>query len=298
MAEGLAALDSVDLTIIGNVADDEEFHGLWVSPDIDTLTYSLAGIIDRDKGWGVADEGLRALETLQVLGEETWMTLGDRDFGLHIYRTMRRARGDRPSQIAADVARAFGVACRIVLSTDDAVQTRIRTPEGWLQFQEYFVRERCRPEVLDVDYAGIDKARPTAEALHALDTAEIIVIAPSNPVVSIAPILRIPGMTEALRASSARKIAISPLIAGKTVKGPAAEMMRTLKLRPDAAGVAEFYRDLVDVFVIDHRDTALADDIEALGQAAHATDILMQDQAGKARLAAEIVQWAMEGTAQ
>ena len=185
-----AALEQVDLTVIGNVADDEAFHGLWVSPDIDTLTYSLAGLINREQGWGVADEGLRALDVLKTLGQDTWMTLGDRDLGLHIYRTMRRAAGDRPSQIAQDIAVQFGVTAQIVLPTDDTIQTRVQTDAGWISFQEYFVREKCVPDVRALQFDGIEAARPTPEALTAIKNANLIVIAPSNPLVSIAPILK------------------------------------------------------------------------------------------------------------
>ncbi|WPY94392.1 2-phospho-L-lactate transferase [Limimaricola variabilis] len=293
MAEGLAAHDDVALSVIGNVADDESFHGLWVSPDIDTLTYSLAGRIDRNQGWGVADEGHRALETLKLLGAETWMSLGDRDFGLHIHRTMRRARGDRPSNIARDVARAFGVAPAILLPTDDVVQTRLRTTDGrWLSFQEYFVRERCAPEIREIAFSGMDMARPTPEALTAITAADLIVIAPSNPLVSIAPILGVPGITEALRAATAPKIAVSPFIDGRVVKGPADRMMASLGLRADALGVARRYRTLADRLVIDHADAALTAEIAAEGLAPHCSDILMKSQADKARLAREILDLA------
>lgn len=298
LAEGLAALDDVDLSIIGNIGDDDTFHGLWVSPDIDTLTYSLAGIINRDQGWGVADEGLRALDTLRVLGQDCWMTLGDRDFGLHIYRTMRRLAGDRPSDIAASVARAFGLTCRILLPTDDAVPTRVRTAAGWLSFQEYFVRERCRPEVLGLDFADAAAASPTPEALAALEAADLIVIAPSNPLASIAPILAIAGLTQAIKRSAARKIAICPLIGGTAVKGPTVAMMASLGHRPDAIGIAAFYRDVVDTLVIDDRDAALAGAIEAMGLAAPATNILMREHADKVRLSREVIQLALVGAAE
>lgn len=293
MAEGLAALADAELTVIGNVADDEEFHGLWVSPDIDTLTYSLAGLIDRRQGWGVADEGHRALEVLERLGQDCWMSLGDRDFGLHIWRTMRRRRGDRPSTIAADAARAFGVRPRLVLPTDDRVQTRIRTDGGWIGFQEYFVRERCAPEVREIRFEGIEAARPTPEAIEAIGRAGLIVIAPSNPLVSIAPILAVPGIGEALRTAAAPRVAVSPFIAGKVVKGPADRMMAALGMRADVVGVAERYRGLVDMLVIDHADAALAPEVEARGIAAATLDILMRDQADKARLAAEVVGLAL-----
>ncbi|CUH98636.1 2-phospho-L-lactate transferase [Leisingera aquaemixtae] len=288
MAEGLAALPDVALSVIGNVADDDDFHGLWVSPDIDTLTYSLADLIDRTQGWGVADESHRALETLNRLGADTWMSLGDRDFGLHIHRTMRRLKGDRPSDIARDVSRAFGVQAEILLPTDNKVQTRVRTDAGWLSFQEYFVRERCAPEVRELAFDGLAQARPAPEALAAIRQADLIVIAPSNPLVSIAPILGVPGITAALRAARAPKVAVSPFIGGKVVKGPADRMMAALGERADAAGVAARYRGLADTLVIDHADAGLAGEIRAMGLAPVCSEILMTTQEDKARLAREV----------
>ncbi len=289
MAEGFAALDGVELTVIGNVGDDDAFHGLWVSPDIDTLTYSLADVIDRRQGWGVADEGHRALDTLARLGAECWMTLGDRDLGLHIHRTMRRARGDRPSDIARDVARAFGVKPRILLPTDDVVQTRVKTDAGWQSFQEYFVRDRCAPEVRDLAFEGLDAARPTPEALEAIAGADLIVLAPSNPLVSIGPILGVAGISEAIAAAPAAKLAVSPFIAGKVVKGPADRMMAAFGLRADAVGIAERYRDLVETVVLDSADTGLSDEIRALGLTPHAAPIMMRDRDDKRRLAQELL---------
>ncbi|MEO0678419.1 MAG: 2-phospho-L-lactate transferase, partial [Pseudomonadota bacterium] len=285
MAEGFAALADVELTIIGNVADDEEFHGLWVSPDIDTMLYTLAGRINRAQGWGVEDEGRRALDTLGDLGADTWMFLGDRDFGLHIYRTERLRRGDRPSDITRDIAAAFGLRSRLLLPTDDRVQTRVRTAAGWLSFQEYFVRERCAPEVEALSFEGIDAARPTTEALTALHDADLIVIAPSNPLVSVAPILGVTGIAENIARASAPVFAVSPLIAGKVVKGPADRMMRALGHRADAVGVAERYRVIAQHFVIDSADEALSDEVTALGMVPHVTDIMMPDAAAKAALA-------------
>lgn len=289
MADGLASLGHVDLTVIGNIADDAEFHGLWVSPDIDTMVYTLAGVINREQGWGVADEGRRALDTLKKLGEDTWMFLGDRDFGLHIHRTARLAKGERRSVIASDIARSFGVSTKIVLPTDDVVQTRIRTDEGWLAFQEYFVREQCAPDVREIIFEGIGEARPTGEALAAIGGADLLVIAPSNPLVSIAPILAIPGIRDALVAASAPRIAVSPLIAGKVVKGPADRMLASLGHRQDAVGVAMLYRDIVDLMMIDHQDAGLKAEIEQLGLMTETADILMKDIADRARLAAEVV---------
>ncbi|MEM6389682.1 MAG: 2-phospho-L-lactate transferase [Pseudomonadota bacterium] len=292
MAEGFAGLPGVDLTVIGNVGDDDQFHGLWVSPDIDTLIYTLSGRIDRDQGWGVADEGTRALQVLAELGQDTWMTLGDRDLGLHIYRTMRRRKGHRPSDITADIARAFGVPARIVLSTDDKVTTRVKTEAGWQSFQEYFVRDKTHPDVLALDYLGADDASATPEALAAIQGADLIVIAPSNPLASIKPILSIPGIAPTLAQSEAPKVAVSPLIEGAAVKGPAARMMQSLGKRADALGVAKIYREIAQVLLIDTADRALKPEIEAEGLRAVATDIMMPDQAAKARLAGAVLEAA------
>jgi LPPG:FO 2-phospho-L-lactate transferase len=296
MAEGFYALEDVELTVVANVADDEAFHGLWVSPDVDTVTYALAGRLNAAQGWGVADEGTRALQTLADLGQETWMTLGDRDFGLHIWRTMRRAKGHRPSEIAAEAARAFGVTCRIVLPTDDIVQTRVRTQDGWLSMQEYFVRERHALPVEEVGFEGADSARPTPEVLEALSRADLIVISPSNPVLSIAPILAVPGLREAILAAKAPKIAVSPLIGGAAVKGPAVDVMRAAGYRPDATGVAAAYAGLIDHLVIDDQDAALSAQIQ--GPKVHKTDILMRHAAGKARLASAVLKFSMTEPAQ
>lgn len=293
MAEGLAALEGVELTIIGNIADDEQFHGLWVSPDIDTVTYTLAGMIDRSQGWGVADEGLRALGVLEKLGEPTWMTLGDKDLGLHIYRTMRRAEGDRPNDIARHISKAFGVKPTIVLPTDDWMQTRLVTDIGPLSFQEYFVREQCKPEVLEIWFEGVEFAKPTPEALETLEKADLIVLAPSNPLVSLDPILAIPGMHDAVVEAAASVIAVSPLIAGKTVKGPAARMMASLGLEPSTLGVARHYQGLVDSLVIDAQDADLQADIEALGMEVSTTDILMPTQERKREVAAHLLEVAL-----
>jgi len=289
MAEGFDGLEGVELSVIGNIADDAEFHGLWVSPDIDTLTYSLANRIDRAQGWGVADESHRALSVLDELGDDTWMTLGDRDFGLHIYRSHALARGQSRSDIAAHVARVFGVKSQIILPTDDVVQTRVRVASGWLTFQEYFVREQCKPEVLELEFVGIKDALPNQTALDSIGTADLIILAPSNPLVSIDPILNIPGIHAAISAAKAPKIAVSPLIDGKTIKGPAARMMTALGLRADALGVAQHYQGLITALVIDHADSALSGQISALDMAAICQQTLMQTRADKIALARAII---------
>lgn len=290
MAEGLAAaLPAGRLSIIGNVADDQEFHGLWVSPDIDTLTYSLAGRIDRDKGWGVAGDTAQALGVLAELGEETWMTLGDKDLALHIHRTHRRRQGDRPSDIAGDIARALGVGPAILLPTDDVVQTRVKTPAGWVAFQDYFVRQRCAPEVLGLDYFGAHGAVPTPEALAAIEAADLIVIAPSNPLVSIAPILAVTGLRRAIADSTATRIAVSPLIGGRTVKGPADRMLTSLGHRASAAGIARYYAGLIDALVIDDADAGEADAVRAQGAKPLVMPCMMRTAEDKADLAGRLI---------
>ena len=290
LAEGLAGVPEISLTVIGNVADDEEFHGLWVSPDIDTMLYTLSGRVNRDQGWGLADESNRALEMLNCLGANTWMFLGDRDFGLHIYRTERLHRGDRPSDIVADITSKFGINSKILLPTDARVQTRVLTDGGWLSFQEYFVRERCQPEVLELSYDGLELSKITAEAELALNEAELIIIAPSNPLVSILPILKIPGFHAALQNATAPIFAVSPLIAGKALKGPADRMLTSLNYRADAVGVANFYENIAAYFLMDSNDFELSDEVSKLGMVPYTADILMPDLAGKVRLAREILQ--------
>lgn len=289
MAEGFAALRDVELSIIGNVADDDEFHGLWVSPDIDTITYTLADLIDRDQGWGVRDEGLRGLEVLNTLGQDTWMTLGDRDFGLHIYRTMRRLKGDRPTEIAQDIAKKFGVNAKIILPTDDVVRTKVKSAGVWMSFQEYFVKEQCAPEVQNLKYEGIQRARATAESLQAIEEAQLVVIAPSNPLVSIAPILKTDGIVDAVKQSSAPVIAVSPLIAGKVVKGPADRMLTSLGLRADVVGIADCYKTIADTLFVDSADRAFVDEIEDRGIRPICADIFMKSSDDKARLARHII---------
>ena len=290
LAEGLAEIHEVSLTVIGNVGDDEEFHGLWVSPDIDTMLYTLSGRVNRDQGWGLADESNRALEMLNCLGANTWMFLGDRDFGLHIYRTERLRSGDRPSDILADIASKFGINSKIVLPTDARVQTRVLTDEGWLSFQEYFVRERCQPEVLELSYNGLESSKITPEAEQALMETELIVIAPSNPLVSILPILKIPGFHTVLQKATAPILAVSPLIAGKALKGPADRMLTSLNYRADAVGVAHFYENIAAHFLMDSNDVELSDEVSKLGMKPYTADILMPDLAGKVRVAHEILE--------
>jgi LPPG:FO 2-phospho-L-lactate transferase len=290
MAEGLAASRyGAQLSIIGNVADDQQFHGLWVSPDIDTLTYSLAGLIDREKGWGLKDESCRTLDALARLGADTWMYLGDQDFATHIYRTEQRQMGERPTTIARHIARHLGVMTDIILPTDDCIQNRVKTDQGWLDFQSYFVRERCQPEILEFAIDGIEQAVATPEAIKAINEADLIVFAPSNPIVSIGAILAIPGIRQALAQSAAYKVAVSPLINGQTVKGPADKMMTAAGYSSDVLGVADCYAGLLDAMVIDQQDQAEVPALNAKGLKVLATDTLMYSLENKIRLAETLV---------
>ena len=290
MAEGFDMCKEVELTIIGNVADDDEFHGLWVSPDIDTIIYTLSSKINRCQGWGVNDEGHRALDVLKELGKETWMFLGDRDFGLHIYRTERLKNGDRPSDITHDISQKFGITSKINLPTDDKVQTRVRTTEGWQTFQEYFVRDKCVPDVLELHYEGLSQSSITPETESSIVNAELIVLAPSNPLVSISPIIEIPGFKKALQNTNVPIIAVSPLINGKVIKGPADKMLASLGHRPDVLGIAQYYKDVISHLVIDEQDSSFFEDINSIGISPYSTDILMRDAMDKKRLALKILE--------
>ena len=290
LAEGLDAIESINLSVIGNIADDDTFHGLWVSPDIDTLTYSLAKVINREYGWGLSDETFNSLSTLSKLNEATWMTLGDKDFGLHIYRTMRRNSGCRPSDIAKDISKAFGIKSNIILPTDDIVQTRLLTSIGWLNFQEYFVREKCKPQISEIKFEGIEKALPTKECIESLQNADLIILAPSNPLVSLNPIIQLPGIRETLIRANAPKIGISPFIGNKTIKGPANKMMEELGKRPNAIGFAEIFSDIIDLYFIDKSDKNLEEDIQKMIKNTIFTDILMKNQKDKLNLALLILE--------
>lgn len=290
MAEGFAnSRHAESFKIIGNVADDQEFHGLWVSPDIDTLTYTLADEIDKEKGWGLKNESNQVLNNLNKLGAETWMYLGDKDFATHIFRTGLRQQGVRPTEIASRIAGSYGVEVPILLPTDDCIQTQVKTEDGWIAFQDYFVKWSCLPEVIDVRVSGIEQASATRETLAAIAEADVIVIAPSNPVVSINPILSVPGISEALAQSTAFKVAVSPIIAGETVKGPADRMMQALGYRSDVSGVADFYHGVIDALIIDQLDRTFVPQLAETVKHVLATDTLMVTRANKVRLSETII---------
>jgi LPPG:FO 2-phospho-L-lactate transferase len=290
LVEGFAGVvPAHQLTVIANTGDDMERHGLWISPDVDIVTYTLAGRVDRKKGWGLRGDTFHTLDFLGRLGEEIWFNLGDRDLATHIFRTRLRQAGVRPSEIARRIATRLGVKIRIQLPTDDPIQTRVRTPAGECNFQEFFVRDRCRPRILGVRYAGAGRARPAPEALRALRRADLIVIAPSNPIASIGPILAVPGIRKALAATRAVRIAVSPIVGGRSLKGPSDRMLRVRGYAASPAGVARCYRGWLDGMVIDRTDAAHRPALERAGLSVLVADTVMNSQRRKTRLARQIL---------
>ena len=285
----LQVVDPRDVVIVGNTGDDDWFHGLRVCPDLDSVTYALAGANNPETGWGLAGETFVTLGALERYGVPTWFNIGDRDFATHLYRTERLRAGEPLSAVTADIAAAWGLTCRLLPMTDDEVATRITAamPDGpvELALEEWFVRERCEPPVISVRFDGAESARPAPGVLDVLAAADTIVICPANPIVSIAPILAVPGIREAV-AAHPRVVGISNLIAGSAVRGPADRMLADLGVEASCVGVARGYQDVLDAFVIDEQDAARADEVEALGVHAVVTDTLMRDPQVAAELAA------------
>ena len=279
-----------DLVVVCNTADDSVVHGLHVSPDVDTIVYTLAGLIDPAKGWGIRDDTFTVLDQLQRLGNETWFRLGDRDIATHVTRTRLLAEGQPLSRVTATLCRALGVKSTVLPMSDQRVETRLSTPEGEISFQEYFVKARWQPEVLSLRYRGIEHCRPSPGLLEVLRDAALVVVCPSNPATSIGPILAVPGVREALRETAAKVVAVSPMVQGRSFSGPAHKLMATLGVEASAVGLAGAYRDFVDVTVIDTEDRDLQPAIEKLGVAVLATPIRMDTLDDKKRLARELLQ--------
>ena len=257
LALGLSrVLPPDELLIVANTGDDFEHLGLCISPDIDTLTYVLAGLDNPVTGWGRRDETWSFMDSIGALGGEDWFRLGDRDLAMHVERTRRLRLGKTLSEVTADISRRLGIGVRVVPMSDDRVRTRVRSDAGWIDFQDYFVRQQCRPVVHELAFEGVTLARPHPGIIAALRSGEVraVIICPSNPFISVEPILAIPGMREAIKASGAPIIAVSPIIGGQAVKGPTAKMMRELGLEVSAAGVAARYGDLLDGYIVDHAD--------------------------------------------
>lgn len=288
----LALDDPTRLTVIVNTADDFDLYGLRICPDLDTVMYTLAGLANPVTGWGIRDDTHATLEMIGRYAGQPWFTLGDRDFATHIVRTERLRRSDLLSEITADLCAALGIPAQVIPMTDDRVATMIATPDGLLDFQEYFVAHRHQDHVTGVTFDGIGVARPSAAALAALDHAEAIIICPSNPIVSVGPILGVPGMRDALAAACAPVVAISPIVGGQAIKGPAAHMLASLGHDVSALGVARLYGDALDGFIIDRADAELARDIEALGLRVLVTDTMMTSDAVREELARETLEFA------
>lgn len=280
-------------TAIVNVADDVVLHGLAVSPDLDTVTYTLAGEIDPERGWGLRGETWQAMDSVRRYGGISWFNLGDRDLGTHLYRTHRLGEGATLSEVTAEIVRSWGLELTVLPVSDDRIETRVvlrdadaETPAGGeVNFQEYFVKRRHGVAVSSVRFVGAAAARPAPGVLDALGTADLVVIAPSNPIVSIGPVLAVPGVREALVARRERAVAISPIVGGVALKGPADRMLVELGHESSVVGVARLYRELASVLVIDHADRDLAPAVEEAGMRCVVTDTIMASPERSAALA-------------
>lgn len=277
------------LRIVGNVGDDTERHGLLVSPDLDTVMYTLAGLNDEQRGWGLTGETYGVLDQLARLGEDTWFTLGDKDLATHVVRTAALRDGEPLSAVTARLCTSLGVRATLLPVTDDRLRTLVDTPAGRVAFQEYFVRRQHADAVLGLTFDGADAARPAPGVLDAVRDTDVLVVAPSNPFLSVEPLLAVPGVRDALRATSARRVAVSPIVGGRALKGPAAQVLETLGHEVSALGVARLYTGLVDVMCVDEADAALADPIRDLGLDVVVTDTIMGGPAGRERLARELL---------
>lgn len=295
MAHGFSLLgDSIELSVIVNTADDLELHGLLVSPDLDTVMYTLAGLANDATGWGVREETWSATEMLERYGAPTWFKLGDRDLATHLLRTEAVRGGTRLTDIEATLASALGVRAKLLPMSDSPVRTSVLTADGWLDFQEYFVRRHHADEALELRFSGAGDARPTSEVAQAISTATLIVIAPSNPFVSVGPILAVPGLLNLVLNASAPVVAVSPIVGGAAVRGPAADMMRSLgKQAGTAAGLAAYYAatypGLIDVLVLDNADAGHEEAVARTGMRPLVTNTLIGAADARRRLAEELI---------
>ena len=289
----VAAQRELALSVVVNTGDDLELHGLAVSPDLDTVMYTLAGLADTTMGWGVRDETWSAAAMLERYGAETWFRLGDRDLATHIRRTQRLREGETLTTVTAELASALGVTARLLPVTDDRLRTHLRTDLGWLDFQDWFVRRHHADAALEIRFEGVQEARPTTEALLAIESAQLLVVAPSNPFVSIGTILAVPGVEAALRSSAGPLVAVSPIVGGHALRGPADRMFESLGGEASALGVARHYTErhagLLDAIVIDRLDEDLAPAIEALGLPVLVEQTVMRTDDDRAALARSIL---------
>lgn len=290
LLSGLVHLvDPSRLTVVVNTGDDFDWYGLRVCPDIDTVIYTLAGKNAPATGWGIAGDTFACLDGLSELGADPWFRIGDRDLATHLYRTQELRAGRNLSQVTRQLARRSGVGADIRPMTERTVSTRIVTRTGVLPFQDWFVRLKCMPAVRGISYAGASLATPSPGVLESIRNASLVIVCPSNPILSIGPILAVPGIRRALRECRARVVGVSPLVGGRALKGPTASLMLQLGHESSAAGVASLYRDFLDVFVIDTSDKAIAAKVEALGPKVESAPIIMNSAARRRNLASRLL---------
>ncbi|MBI3762689.1 MAG: 2-phospho-L-lactate transferase [Chloroflexi bacterium] len=296
LAHGLAQiLEPEQLTVVVNTADDFQHLGLAISPDLDTVMYTLAGIANPETGWGIRGDTFEFLGALGRLGGEAWFRLGDRDLATHVERSRRLWAGESLTQITRELSRSLGVGPTILPMTDEWVRTIVETDEGDLEFQDYFVRRHCEPRVTGFHFKGLDDANPTREVMNVLEAADAIIICPSNPFVSVDPILNLAGVRDGVGRGGRPVVAVSPIVGGQAIKGPAAKMLAELDYSVSALAVAEHYRGLITGFVLDNVDAALAPEIESGDLRVLVTDTVMKSDADRARLAREVVDFVTAG---
>ena len=295
LALGLSRILPPDrLAIVVNTGDDERFHGLHVSPDLDTMTYTLSGLYNPETGWGINGDSFETLQMLNRLGADTWFNLGSRDFAMHIRRTELLAQGSSLSRVTAQLTANLGIAHPIIPMSDQPVRTVLDTDDGTLSMQEYFVHRRAEPVVRSIEYVGASDAEPSPDFASALDAASTIIICPSNPFLSVAPILAVPGVRNAIASHTGPRIAVSPIVGGAAVRGPAGKIMQELGADVSAVGVAREYRGFCDVLVLDSQDADLADTVRAEGIDAAVMPTIMQTDDDKVQLAERVLALAAD----
>lgn len=293
LALGLySTLPPDSLTVIGNTGDDLEVLGLHVSPDLDTIMYTLAGLANPATGWGLVDDTFRALDMLHRYGHDPWFRLGDRDLATHIWRTYRLRCGARLTDVTLEMTRSLSLSARVLPMCDERVATRVHTSAGTLDFQEYFVQRGYADDPLAVHHVGSERSSITGEVRAALSSADAIILAPSNPVVSVGPILAVPGVRELIASTTVPRVAVSPIVGHDAVAGPAGRLMRAKGFDVSASGVAMMYRDIVDVLVVDTQDADCVPEIEDLGIRAYITDTIMCDPESRRQLARHVLEAA------
>lgn len=278
------------ITVVVNTGDDIQLHGLHISPDLDIVTYTLAGVVDEEKGWGIRGDTFNCLEMLKEYTRETWFNLGDRDLATHVYRTQLLNNGHSLSEATAKISRALRLGVKVLPMSNDKFETRIVTNVGAMHFQEYLVKRHARDEVIDVVFEGADKAQPAPGVIDAILKADAVIVCPSNPVVSIGTIIALENVRDALRETSAKVIAVSPIVGGAPIKGPADKLMRGLGLEVSAYSVARIYQDFLDFFVLDQEDAAEKERVEKLGLKTTVTNTIMKSLSDKIELARAVLE--------